>query len=416
LILRLVAEFKNSIIIIIDQIWVVNWNLLKIMVAPDSFKSSLTAKQAAGQMVAGIKDVMPNAQIYKFPIADGGEGTTECIVDAVGGQIIKKNVTGPLGDPVTGFYGILDDSRTAIIEVASASGLCLVPEEKFNPLRATSYGTGELITAAIDSGCREIFIGLGGSATIDAGAGILQALGARFLDCEDGEIGRGPAELTRLERIDLSTVDRRLLRTSIVLGYDVDNPLCGPMGASAVYGPQKGATPEMIKEIELALQRFVEVAGLMGKHLSGIPGAGAAGGIAAGLSLVGATAAPGLDKILEITGIEKVLQGGIHLLLTGEGEFNFQSFRGKAPVGVARLAKKYNIPTVVLTGNIGEGVEQAPEEGIESIACIVPRPMELAEALGHAPEYLRAATARVIKLIELGYGLRDNRAGSSAGV
>lgn len=379
--------------------------MLKILVAPDSFKGSLTAKQAANQMAAGINDVMPNAKIYKFPVADGGEGTTECIVDALGGRIIEKKVTGPLGYPVTGFFGILKDSKTAIIEVASASGLCVVPEEKLNPLRATSYGTGELIRAALDSGCREIFIGLGGSATIDAGAGILQALGAHFLDREGKEIGRGAEELTRLECIDLSAIDNRLLQTSITVGYDVDNPLCGPMGAAAVFGPQKGATQEMIRKIELALQRFVEVTRLMGKDVSGIPGAGAAGGIAAGLSLVGAVAVPGLDKILEITGIEKVMQNGVHLVLTGEGEFNFQSFHGKAPIGVARLAKKYSIPTVVLTGNIGKGVEHASEEGIESIVCIVPGPMKLDEAISNASEYLRVATARAIKLIKLGYSL-----------
>jgi glycerate kinase len=386
--------------------------VLTILVAPDSFKGSLTAKQAAGQMVAGITDVMPDARIFKFPIADGGEGTTECIIDAVGGQIIEKNVTAPLGDPVMGFYGILKDSRTAIIEVASASGLCLVPEGKRNPLLATSYGTGELIRAALDSGCREIFIGLGGSATIDAGAGILQALGAHLLDREGREIGRGAAGLIRLEQIDLSTVDNRLSQTAITLGYDVDNPLCGPMGASTVYGPQKGATLEMTRKIEIALQRFMDVVRQMGKDLSGIPGTGAAGGIATGLSLVGATTVPGLEKILDMVGIKKVLSNyGVHVALTGEGEFNSQSFRGKAPVGVARLAKKYNIPTVVLTGSIGQGIENAAEEGIEAIVCIVPRPMELGDAIIGAQEYLRAATARTIKLIGLGYSLRCDQAG-----
>lgn len=380
--------------------------MLRIVIAPDSFKGSLTAKEAVQAISAGIMDIMPEAVVFPFPIADGGEGTTECIVDAMGGRLIEKTVTGPLGHPVDGFFGVLDKQKTAVIEVASASGLGLIASADRNPLHATSFGTGELIRAALDEGCDEIFIGLGGSATNDAGAGILQALGAHLLDEKGREIGLGAVELFRLARIDLADLDKRLAQTRVILGCDVNNLLYGPAGASAVYGPQKGATPEMIPILDAALYHFAEVAKGLGKDIAHVPGAGAAGGIAAGLLLLDARITSGLEKILEITGLETVFQGGVDLLLTGEGEFNGQSLHGKVPVGVARLAKKYAVPVVVLTGSVGSGIEEASREGILAVVGIVPGPVSLDAAIAHAALNLRRTSSMVMRLIALGRQIR----------
>lgn len=376
--------------------------MLKIVVAPDSFKGSLSAKAVAKEIAAGIWDVVPDAQIYLMPVADGGEGTTECIMEAVGGNLFTKEVAGPMGNLVTGFFGILDNSNTAIIEVASASGLYLVPKENRNPLYASSYGTGELILAALDQGCREIFIGLGGSATNDAGAGILQALGARLLDSQGKEIGRGGIELSKLAEIDLTHLDQRLKQTKITVGCDVDNPLFGPNGASAIYGPQKGATPEMVEVLDQALENFANVAKKLNIDVACVPGAGAAGGIGAGLLLAGATITSGIEKILELTGLEKVLAGGIDLIVTGEGEFNNQSFHGKVPIGVARVAKKYQVPVIVLTGGIGDEIEEAYRLGIDGIMSIAPKPVSIDQSIQNAAIYLKDTASRMIRLIQIG--------------
>jgi len=257
---------------------------VKIVIAPDSFKGSLTALEAANAIEDGFRRVFPEAEIVKVPMADGGEGTVQSLVDATGGRIVKRIVTGPLGDKVEAQFGILGDGKTAVIEMASASGLPLIPPHKRNPMVTTTYGTGELIKAALDMDCRKFIIGIGGSATNDGGGGMAQALGVKLLDKDGNDIPFGGKGLLKLNRIDISTLDPRIAESEIVVACDVDNPLTGPRGAARVYSPQKGATPEMVEILEKALERFAEVVKRdLGKDVKNIPGAGAAGGLGAGL-------------------------------------------------------------------------------------------------------------------------------------
>ena len=232
---------------------------MKIIIAPDSFKGSLTAIEVSDAIAQGIEEFAPDTEIVKMPMADGGEGTVQCLVNATGGEIIEKKVIGPLGNEVLAYYGILGDKKTAVIEMAAASGLTLVPEDKKNPLITTTYGTGQLIKASLNSGCQKMIIGIGGSATNDGGAGMVQALGVRLLDKNGKELGYGGAELKKLDHIDISKLDNRLSNTEILVASDVENPLCGPKGASKVYGPQKGATPSMVEELDEALAHFAEI-------------------------------------------------------------------------------------------------------------------------------------------------------------
>ena len=257
---------------------------MKIVVAPDSFKGSLTAVEVSDAIAQGVREIFPEAEIVKIPMADGGDGTVQCLVNATGGKILREKVTGPLGDEVWASYGILGDKKTAVIEMAEASGLTLVPGNKRNPLITTTYGTGQLIKSALDRGCRKMIIGIGGSATNDGGAGMVQALGAKLLDKDREEIGFGGGELKKLNRIDISNLDNRLSDTKVLVASDVNNPLCGPKGASRIYGPQKGATPEMIKKLDESLAHFAKLVKRdLHKDIKDIPGAGAAGGLGAGL-------------------------------------------------------------------------------------------------------------------------------------
>lgn len=376
---------------------------MRIIVAPDSYKGSLSAIEVANAMERGIFAVFTDAQVSKVPIADGGEGTVDALVTATGGQLKQTTVNGPLGDAVEAHWGILGDKKTAVIEMAAASGLTLIPNQQRNPLVTTTYGTGQLIKAALDKGMRKLIIGIGGSATNDGGTGMAKALGVKFLDSFENELPEGGAALRNLARIDVSELDPRLAETTILVACDVDNPLYGPRGASAVYGPQKGATPAMVEELDQALKHYAEVAKLsFGKDVALNPGAGAAGGLGAGLMLfTQAELRPGVQIVLEATGFEEKVKL-VDLVITGEGRTDFQTAFGKAPVGVASIAKKFNVPAVCLSGGLGSGSEDVLEHGIKGLMSIVPQPMTLEECLSSAEELVQAATARICRLISVG--------------
>lgn len=376
---------------------------MRILIAPDSFKESLTAVQVAEYMAAGVRKVYPEAGIKQVPLSDGGEGLTESLTSAMGGVIKYCQVTGPLGEKVHAAYGMVD-SHTAIIEMAQASGLELVPRHQRNPMTATTFGTGELIKAALDEGCRTIIIGIGGSATNDGGAGMAQALGARLLDSSGREISWGGAGLLQLERIDITHLDPRLAEAEVRVACDVNNPLFGPQGASYVYGPQKGADADMVKTLDQALQHWAKVINRdMGMDVANIPGAGAAGGLGAGLlAFAGGKLQPGLDLVLDVLHMEDILASGLDLVITGEGSINEQSLYGKVPVGLARRAKQHGIPVVAIVGSIGPGAEAAYQHGIDALLSIAPGPITLDESLNRAGELIREAAHTALRLFRIG--------------
>lgn len=353
---------------------------MKIVVAPDSFKGSLTAIEVSDAIEQGIREIFPEAEIVKIPMADGGDGTVQCLVNATGGEILREKVTDPLGDEILASYGILGDKKTAVIEMAEASGLTLVPENKRNPLITTTYGTGQLIKAALDRGCRKMIIGIGGSATNDAGAGMVQALGAKLLDKDGEEIGFGGGELKKVLRIDTKYFDNRLSKTKVLIASDVSNPLCGPKGASRIYGPQKGATPEMTKELDESLAYFAEIIKRdLHKDIKDIPGAGAAGGLGASLiAFLNAELRPGIDIMIEIAKLEQAIKDA-DLVVTGEGKIDSQTIYGKAPIGVARIAKKYNIPVIAVAAIISDDADIVHQYGINTLIKISEPPMSLTE-------------------------------------
>ncbi len=381
---------------------------MHIIAAPDSYKGSLSAVGVADAMARGIYAVFPNARVHKLPIADGGEGTVEALVAATGGTILHQPVTGPLGETVTAAWGLLGDKRTAVIEMAAASGLPLVDKDRRNPLVATTYGTGELIKAALDRGVRSFIIGIGGSATNDAGAGLAQALGVKFLDGSGRELPFGGAALASLAHIDLSGLDPRLAEATILVACDVANPLCGPQGASAVYGPQKGATPQMVARLDAALEHFAEVAtAATGRSVAERPGAGAAGGLGAGLLFfTNAQLKPGVEIVLEAAGFADLVRQAA-FVITGEGATDFQTAFGKAPVGVAKLAKQHNVPTICLSGGLGNGSDDVLQQGVDALMSIAPRPMALNECISGASELIEQATARLCRLIRVGMNIKS---------
>jgi glycerate kinase len=383
---------------------------MHIVVAPDSYKGSLSALAVAEAMEQGILSVFPDAQVTKVPIADGGEGTVEALIAGAGGQSIRQQVIGPLGDLVDAVWGILGDGTTGIIEMAAASGLTLIPEQKRDPRVTTTYGTGQLIRAALDRGIRRLIIGIGGSATNDGGAGMAQALGVRFLDAAGAALPPGGASLARLDSIDLSGLDPRLKETEILVACDVDNPLGGPKGASAVYGPQKGATPEMVAELDGALKHYARVAELAtGRVVAHIPGAGAAGGLGAGMMLfTQAQLRSGVDIVLEATGFSNIVQHA-DLVITGEGNTDLQTAHGKAPVGVARVARQFDVPVVCLSGGLGEGSEAVLQHGVDALMSIVARPASMDECIASVRELLQAAAARICRIIRVGMRVRERQ-------
>ena len=376
---------------------------LRIIVAPDSFKGSLSAPEAAAAMGRGIRAVFPEAEVVEIPIADGGEGTVEALVAATGGRLRHAEVRGPLGDPVRAAWGVLGDGRTAVIEMAAASGLTLVPGGRRDPRLASTFGTGELVRAALDGGHRRIVLGLGGSATNDAGAGLARALGACFLDEAGADLPEGGAALARLTRIDLAGLDPRLAETEMLVACDVDNPLCGPRGASSTFGPQKGATPGMVRELDAALAVFARVAARdTGREVAATPGAGAAGGLGAGLLFfTPARLRPGVGIVLEAVDFEARIRGA-DLVFTGEGRTDAQTAMGKAPVGVAAAAKRQGAPVVCLSGGLAEGADDLLASGIDALAAVPPGPMSLEACLAGGAPLLEAAAARACRLIRLG--------------
>ncbi len=375
---------------------------MKIVIAPDSFKGNLSALEVANLIEKGTRRVYPKAKIVKVPMADGGEGTVRSLVDATKGRIIKREVTGPLGKKVKASYGILGDNKTAVIEMASASGLPLVPKSKRNPLLTTTYGTGELIKAALDRGCRKIIVGIGGSATVDGGAGMAQALEARLLDRKGGEIGFGGGALGNLERIDISKLDKRIRKTKVLVASDVDNPLTGPKGAAKVYAPQKGATPSMVKKLEENLKKYALIIKRdLKKDIKDIPGTGAAGGLGAGLiAFLDAKIRLGVDIVIQTVGLEKHLKD-TDLVITGEGKMDSQTIYGKTPIGVAKLAKRYNIPVVAIVGETGEDVEVVYEHGIDKIMTTTLYPMTRAQAIKKSSQLIPDASEQLMRLIKI---------------
>lgn len=376
---------------------------MRIIVAPDSFKGSVSALGVANAMERGILTVFPDAEVVKIPIADGGEGTVEAMVTATGGRIVAETVIGPLGEAVEAFWGILGDGKTAVIEMAAASGLPLVPIERRDPRITTTYGTGQLIKAALNAGMSSIIIGIGGSATNDGGVGMAQGLGAKFLDADGQEISYGGSSLAKLHQIDLTGLDHRLHTTEIMVACDVDNPLCGICGASAVYGPQKGATPEMVEELDAGLKNYAKIAQqVTGKNIIECPGAGAAGGLGAGLLFfTNAQLRPGVDIVLEITNFS-ALVASAQLVITGEGRTDFQTAYGKAPVGVAKLAKQYQVPVLCLSGGLGTGADEVLHHGIDGLMSVIPQPISLAECMKKGTELIETGTARLCRILAVG--------------
>lgn len=334
---------------------------MKIIIAPDSFKGSLTAKEVANSIYTGLKRALPSAEYIEIPMADGGEGTMQALVDATNGKIFTKSVTGLLNTSVTAHYGILGDKETAVIEMAEAAGLQYVNDQNKNPLITTTYGVGELIKTVLDTGIRKIIIGLGGSSTNDGGAGMAQALGVKLLNLQDQELPLGGGNLNHLVRIDNSKIDPRLKNTKIILASDVTNPLTGKNGASFVFGPQKGATPEMVEELDQNLHHFAAVVRRdLNKNYENTPGAGAAGGLGFGLlTFTNATIQSGVEAVLEMTHFKEKTQNA-DFIFTGEGATDFQTKFGKTPYGVAKAAKEVapNSTVICLTGNIGEKVDE----------------------------------------------------------
>lgn len=376
---------------------------MRIVVAPDSFKGSVSAVETANAIERGIKTVFSEAEVIKLPIGDGGEGTVEALVAATNGKMLCQDVVSPLGSTVKAFWGVLGDGKTAVIEMAAASGLPLVPENQKDPRITTTYGTGQLIKAALDMGMKKIIVGIGGSATNDGGCGMIQALGGRFLSVDGQSLPFGGAALAELASIDLSNLDARLQDTAIIVACDVDNPLCGPKGASAVYGPQKGATPEIVVELDQALLHFAQKAeAVTGRAVAGQAGAGAGGGIGAGfLFFTNAKLRPGVEIVLEAVDFASLVSSA-QLVITGEGQTDFQTAFGKAPVGVAKIAQKYQVPTICLAGCLGEGHEEVLKEGIDGLMSTVPRAMSLEECFESGPALIEQGAARLCRILQVG--------------
>lgn len=360
------------------------------VLAPDSFKGSLTAKEVCEAMEVGFKAARPDDLFLKIPMADGGEGTVQSLVDAVGGLIQEVTVKGPLQQEVVGEIGLLKDGVTGVIEMASASGIDLIRASERNPLMTTTYGTGQLIKACLDRGVQTLIIGLGGSATNDGGTGMAAALGVRFLDEKGKPLPLGGDFLDRLAIIDSSQIDPRLAEMNIIIASDVTNPLCGPTGASAIFGPQKGADIHMVERLD---QNLAHYAMLLKEQLQqdvkNIPGSGAAGGTAAGLlAFTAATLQKGVEVVIEQTGLREAIKQADYVI-TGEGAIDFQTKFGKTPYGVAQLAKTYNKPVIALAGTVGENAEELYAEGIDAVFGITPGPMSLETAIAGAAENIQ---------------------------
>lgn len=376
---------------------------MNILLAPDSFKDSLTAKEVCKSIEKGIKNYNSNIIVNSLPLADGGEGTVRSLVDATDGKIVYKTVTGPLGNEVEAFYGILGDKNTAVIEMASASGLPLVPKEKRNPLKTTTYGTGELIKAALSHDVKKIILGIGGSATTDAGVGMAQALGVKFLDKNNNEVGYGGKSLNNIEKINMNNLEKKIKNVEILVACDVDNPLYGKKGAAYVYSPQKGADQKMVEKLDKNLRHFSKmVEKYLNKNVNQIAGAGAAGGLGAGLvAFLGAELKNGIEIILDIVNFDQRLKN-VDLVITGEGMLDKQSVYGKTPVGVAKRAQKHKIPVIVIAGSLGEGVDKVLENGIDAYFSIIDKPDSLDNIINRTDKLLIDISEQIIRTYLLG--------------
>ena len=373
---------------------------MKVVIAPDSYKGCLSALEVAKAMERGVLSVFPSAEVRKIPIADGGEGTVAALVTATNGQLRQTEVTDPLGNKIIAHWGVLGDGRTAVIEMAAASGLPLVPKEKRDPRVTTTYGTGELIKAALAEGLAKIIIGIGGSATNDGGTGMARALGVRFLDAAGQEVAAGGGSLAEICQIDTTGLDPRLKNTEIVVACDVDNPLCGTRGASAVFGPQKGATPEMVQQLDAGLAKYASCARqATGRDVAEKAGAGAAGGLGAGLMFfTPAQLKPGVEIVLDAVGFSDIMRDA-DFVITGEGRTDFQTAFGKAPVGVAKVAKTHGAPVFCISGGLGDGAEDVLAQGIDAVMSICDRPLSLEECMAAGAQLIEPAAARLCRIV-----------------
>ena len=372
---------------------------MKIIIAPDSFKDSLSAEGVAQAIADGLAQVWPDAHLIQCPMADGGEGTVDAVLAACKGELRRHTVRGPLGGTVEARWGWLPDSHTALIEMAEASGLQLVPPGQRDACSSTTFGTGELIRAALDAGAERIILAIGGSATNDGGAGAMQALGVQLFDAQDQALPPGGLALARLAHVSLATLDPRLAQVRFEIAADVDNPLCGPHGASAIFGPQKGATPEQVQQLDAALGHFADYcAKVLPKDVRDEPGSGAAGGLGfAAKAFLGAQFRAGVDVVAELVGLDNAVRGA-DLVITGEGRFDAQTLRGKTPFGVTRIARQHHVPVIVIAGTLGDGYEQMYAHGVEAAFALPSGPMSLEQACNEAPRLLRERAADIARV------------------
>lgn len=378
---------------------------MKIVIAPDSFKESLSADLVAKAIAQGVLDVLPSANVVCVPMADGGEGTVDAVLAATGGELRTSTVIGPLGEEVIAPWGWLQESRTAVIEMAAASGLHLVPASARDATRASTFGTGQLIQEALDAGAQRIIMGFGGSATNDGGSGMLRALGGKFLDSKGEQLTQGGLDLQRLQHLDLDALDSRLSDVRIDIACDVDNPLCGPKGASHVFGPQKGATPEQVLALDAALGHFADIcAEQFAKDDRDLPGSGAAGGIGyAARMFLAARFRPGVELVAELSRLSEAVQGA-DLVITGEGRLDEQTLHGKTPAGVAAVARAAGVPTIAIVGTLGQGYQRLREVGIVAAFSITSGPMTLQAACSDASRLLRERASDVMQVWALRQG------------
>lgn len=378
---------------------------MKIVIAPQGFKAGISGLEAAQAIARGVAAAAPRAETVLAPVADGGDGTLHALVDATGGQVFTSTVTGPLGQPLEARWGVMGDGRTAVIEMALASGLALVPQRRRNPRITTTAGTGEIMKEALERGFTRIIVGLGGSATNDGGAGFAAALGARFLDVGGRPLPPGGSALARLDRIEHSGLHPRLADATIIAATDVTNPLCGPDGASAVFGPQKGANPDMVRELDAALANYARVVARdVGSDVLDQPGAGAAGGLGAGLmAFAGATLQSGIDMVCEVLNFDEMLRDA-DLVITGEGRADRSTIFNKAPAGVARHAQAHGVPTLLLAGSLGPGYEELYDHSLAAVICIADRPMSFEQSLSRSAELLESAAQNATRLFLAGRG------------
>ncbi len=374
----------------------------KVVIAPDSFKESLTAMEVATAIEEGFRKIYPHWDYVKIPMADGGEGTLQSLVDATAGAFRTVYTKDPLGNKIEATFGLLNEGKQAIIEMATASGLELVESSKRDPMRATSWGLGDLIRGALDEEVEEIIIGIGGSATNDGGAGMIQALGSKLLNHKGEQIPLGGAGLSELAVIDRSALDPRLKNVNLVVASDVNNPLTGPNGASYIYGPQKGATPDQVQELDKNLKHFAEVIQRdLKQEIAETPGAGAAGGVGGALlAFLDAEIKNGGEVIVEKVKLEEAIKEA-DLVLTGEGGINHQTIYGKTPIVVAQVAKKYDLPVIAIAGSLSEDYEEVYEQGIDAVFSIIPQVMDLETAFAKGFQNIVTTARNIARTLEL---------------